>query len=137
MRGARKNNALGRNEDSKLALKGVSMTWIGVPKIVQAHAGQTGSRLHLPLAGEGIPRALQIVARLLRIIAGHHVGAKPFKPVQYCKGRGVNDDRLSAALAVRQEQTAALDINVLPSQVQDLGRLRSSEFQRDTPMRQQ
>jgi len=28
MRGARKNNALGRNEDSKLALRG-AMTWIG------------------------------------------------------------------------------------------------------------
>lgn len=42
---------------------------IGMPRIVNANAGQTSPLDH------GIPRALQIVPGLLRIVARHHVGA--------------------------------------------------------------
>jgi hypothetical protein len=40
-----------------------------MPRIVNANAGQTSPLDH------GIPRALQIVPGLLRIVARHHVGA--------------------------------------------------------------
>ena len=96
---------------------------VGVPQIVQANAGQTGA------LGDGIPRALQIVARLLRIVAGHHVRADPLQLVQHRKGRGVEDDGLPAALAVGQEQTAALKIDVLPPQVQDFPQAAAGEEQ--------
>ena len=96
---------------------------IGVPQIVQANADQTG-----PL-GDGIPRALQIVARLFRIVAGHHVRADPLQRVQHREGRGIEDDGLSAALAVGQEQTAALQIDMLPPQVQDFPQAAAGEQQ--------
>jgi len=85
---------------------------IGVPQIVQANADQT-----CPL-GDGTPRTFQIMARLFRIVAGHHVGTDPLQRIQNRKGRSIEDDGLPAALAVRQEQTAALEIDVLPPQVE-------------------
>jgi hypothetical protein len=70
---------------------------IGMSQIMQPHADKTGA------CGDGIPRALQIVAWPLRIVAGHHVGTNPLQRIQDRKGRGVEDDGLPAALAVGQE----------------------------------
>src|SRR4051794_38227645 len=86
---------------------------IGVPEIVQTDASQSGS------LSDRTPRALQVVARLLRFVTGRDVGTDALQPIQHRKGRGVEDDSFSAALAVGKEQTAALHIDVLPPQVQD------------------
>ena len=94
---------------------------ISVPQIVEAYAGQTG-----PLC-DGIPRTFQIVARLFRIIAGHRVWTQPLQPVQYRKPRSIQDNGLSAALAVGQEKAAAFKIDVLPPQVQDFPQAAAGE----------
>ena len=94
---------------------------VSVPEVVQANAVQTG-----PLC-DGIPWALQIVARASRIVAGHHVGPDPLQRIQHGKGRGVEDDSLPAALAVGQEQTATFQVDVLPFQVQDFPEAAASE----------
>jgi hypothetical protein len=67
------------------------------------------------------------VARLFRIVAGHHVWSDALKCIEHRERRGVEDDGLPAALAVRQEQTAALNIYVLPPQVQDFPQAAASE----------
>jgi len=80
-------------------------------EIMQAHAGQTGS------LGDGIPGALQIVAWLLRIVAGHDERADSLQHIQHRKGWRIEDDGLPTALAIGQEQTATLEIDVFPPQV--------------------
>ena len=54
------------------------------------------------------------MARLLWIVAGHPVWAYPLQRIEHRKGRGIEDDGLSTALTVGQEETIALQINVLP-----------------------
>jgi hypothetical protein len=44
-----------------------------------------------------------------RVVAGRHVWVHPLQSVHHRKGRGVEYDRLPAALAVRQEQAAPLN----------------------------
>jgi hypothetical protein len=43
------------------------------------------------------------------------------------RSRGVEDDGLSAALAIRQKQAAALKIDVFPLQVQDFPQAAAGE----------
>src|SRR5262245_19982193 len=62
---------------------------------MQAYAGQTRA------LGDTIPRALQIVSRLVRVVAGHHIGANAVYPIKHSKGRGIEDDGLPAAFAVQ------------------------------------
>ena len=52
---------------------------------------------------------------------------RPVPRVQHRKGRGIEDDGLSAALAIRQEQTATLDIDVLPPQVENFPQAAARE----------
>jgi hypothetical protein len=54
------------------------------------------------------------VAGLLRINARHHVRADTLQSVQHREGRSIEDHSLAAALAVGQEETAALHIDMLP-----------------------
>jgi hypothetical protein len=69
---------------------------VGVPEIMQAHAGQTRA------LGDRMPRALQIVARLLRIVAGYYVGADAHLD---------NDPLRRASEAIAGRIAAALDGN--------------------------
>jgi hypothetical protein len=95
---------------------------IGVPQIVQPNAGKSGA------LSDSIPWALQIMARLFRMVAGNYERTdSTIQAIQHRKGRGIEDDRLPAALAIRQKQTAALDIDVLPSQVQNLPQAAAGE----------
>ena len=68
---------------------------VGVPQIMQANADQTGT------LSDGIPRALQVMARLRRIVAEYNVRADPLQHVKHRESRSVEDDSLSAGLAVR------------------------------------
>jgi hypothetical protein len=69
------------------------------------------------------------VARLLRVIAGHHIGAESLQRVQHREGRRIEYDCFPAALAVRQEQTAALNIDMLPTQMQDFAQAAAGKQQ--------
>ena len=86
---------------------------IGVPQIVQANAVKTGA------LGDGIPRTLKIVTRFFRIVAGHHIRSDPLQPVQNRQGRGIENHGFPAALAIGQEQTSPLEIDILPTQVEN------------------
>ena len=56
---------------------------VGVPQIMQANADQTGALC------DGIPRALQIVARLRGIVAEYNVRADPLHRVKHRESRCV------------------------------------------------
>src|SRR5262249_20564024 len=81
---------------------------ICMPSIVQSHAR------HASALCNRIPWAFEIVAWLLRITARYHLRADTLQPVQHGKGRSIEDHSLAAALAVGQEKTAALHIDMLP-----------------------
>lgn len=98
-----------------------------VSKLLAVQARKKTPWLLLLTTRVGIPWALQIVARLRRIITRHHVGAQSLQYVEHRKGRGIQDDRLPAALAVREEEAAALEIDMLPAQVQDFPQAAAGE----------
>lgn len=79
-----------------------------VSQVMKAHPAQAGT------LGYRLPRAFQIMAGFVRIVAWDHIGADPFHAVQHRKGRGVENDGLPTGFAVREEQEATLRVEMLP-----------------------
>jgi hypothetical protein len=77
-----------------------------VAKIVQANTNQTGS------LRDGIPWAFQVMARLHQIVTGDHIRADLVQGVEHREGGRVEDNGFPAALAVRQEEAAAVEVDV-------------------------
>jgi hypothetical protein len=88
-----------------------------MPQIVQPEPRKTGT------LGNRAPGTVEIGAGLLALSPGalacDDVSAKTFKLREYSERRRVEDDRLRASLAVREQEQTAFQIDVLPFELQD------------------
>jgi hypothetical protein len=100
-------------DDRQAKPSACAKTGIGVAEIMKSDAIKPGAFRH------PFPWALEIGARPFGIIARHSVGADPIEAGQHGQRWGVQDHRLPAGLRVGQKQQAALQVHLLPLEVQD------------------
>ena len=101
---------------------------VRVPQVMDTNAVEPSAFCY------GLPEPFQVCARLFvlgsRLVSGNDMGADARKIDEYFQSWGVQDDRLLAGLAIGQQQHPSFEIDVLPSQVQDLAESGTSEEQK-------
>ena len=68
------------------------------------------------------PRPVEISSRLIFLLGKDNILSLAVDAVQNCKGRGIEHNRFSSCLGIRQKQQPTLEIDVLPLEMKDLAK---------------
>src|SRR6266536_1251092 len=96
---------------------------ICVAEVVNTDAVQPRALRH------GLPGPLEVGTRLLRIVPGNDIIARPTETCKHLQGRGVQHDGFFAGLAVGEEEQPTIKVDVLPPEMQDFPQASPREQQ--------
>ncbi len=96
---------------------------VGMPQIMKPDADEAAMARH------HLPRPFEVRPWRIGVFASDDEGADAGELGEAGQRRRVQDDGLAACLAVREQQQSALEIDMLPSQMQNFAQPCTSKYQ--------